>query len=92
MKAALIMAIGWTVLSCLLATAASAQPAGGPSVQQLDNRVDQLERQVNKLRNDVRDNVSTGGLSVLFGAFCALWRKKPAAMPGCGSSSASSSA
>ncbi|MEX2091357.1 MAG: hypothetical protein WD971_01705 [Pirellulales bacterium] len=73
MKATLITIVGSIVFSCLLASAASAQPANDQSVQQLDGRVDQLESQVNRLRNDVRENVSTGGLGVLFGAFCALW-------------------
>ena len=73
MKTALMMAVGWMVLSFLLAAVASAQPANDQSDQQLDERVEQLETQVNRLRNDVRDNVSTGGVAVLFGAFCALW-------------------
>lgn len=81
MKAALMMAIGWIVLSILLAAAASAQPANDQSVQQLDGRVDQLETQVNRLRNDVRDNVSTGGVAVLFGAFCALWAQNTGRNP-----------
>ncbi len=81
MKAALIMAVGWMVLSCLLATAASAQPANDSSVQQLDGRVDQLELQVNRLRNELRENVSTGGLAVLFGAFCALWAQNTGRSP-----------
>ncbi len=39
----------------------------------LAERVSELEAQVHQLNLSVRDASATGGLCILFGAFCALW-------------------
>jgi hypothetical protein len=73
MKTFFFTAVSTIVISIVLAANASAQPASDPALQRLDGRVEQLETRVNRLSNEVRDNVSAGGLAVLFGGFCALW-------------------
>ena len=73
MKTVTVTIVSATVILILFAANAAAQPADGQALRQLDGRIDQLDTQVNRLSNEMRQNVSNGGLAVLFGGFCALW-------------------
>ena len=73
MKAVFVTIVSSIVISILFAANASAQPANRQALQQLEGRFDQLNTQVNRLSNEMRENVSNGGLAMLFGGFCALW-------------------
>ncbi len=59
------------VLVCLFIPALLPQDAAAQ--REVDDRITQLEKDVQRLKSKVRDAASTGVVFYLFGIFCALW-------------------